>query len=259
MKEVKKNFISVICCAHNEENYVNKSVPSILKALDYVSGELLFVADRCRDNTVHIVKKYGISIIEKNKKMWKNSYAEALQMAYRKAKGNYIGVIDADVLIPTNLFSYLIPMVQGKVASVASEVVTYPNTFWNRFLFAWEKTYKIAPLGEEPRGAVRVISKRALDKIGGFGDVSAPDTYLDMKLSKEGYISIHFPSVVAYHIRHITPKKIFNRQFISGQSRCDLGISLKRTLGHSLFRVRPFVLGGWLQERFKKHPIHTAL
>lgn len=255
---MKKNFISVICCAHNEEDYVGKSVPNILKALECVSGELLFVADRCTDNTVNLVKEYGVPIIEKKNKTWKNSYAEALQIGYLKAQGDYLSIVDADVIIPTNLFSYLLPMVRGKVASVASEVITYPNTFWNTLLFAWQETYNIAPLGREPWGAVRVISKRALDKVGGFGDVLAPDTDLDIKLSKEGYTSEHFPSVVAYHIRRISPKKIIYSQLICGRARYELEVSLKRTLGHSLFRVRPFVLGGWLQERFIKQHSHTA-
>ena len=253
---MKKKCISVICCAHNEEDYVEKSVPTILKALESVSGEFLFVADRCTDNTVNLVKEYEVSIIEKKTKKWKNSYAEALQIGYLKAQGNYVAIIDADVMVPTRLFRILLPMVHGKVASVASAVVSYPDTFWNRLLFAWEKTQNIAPFGKKPYGAVRVISKRVLDKVGGFCDVLTPDTYLDIKLSKEGYKSIHVPSVSAYHIRHNSPKEIFKHQFISGKARFELGESLKRTLVHSLFRVRPFVLGGWLQERFIKQYQH---
>ena len=45
-------LISVICCAHNEEEYVDKSRPSILNALKGFSAEVLFVAERCTDNTV---------------------------------------------------------------------------------------------------------------------------------------------------------------------------------------------------------------
>lgn len=252
---MKKDFISVICCAHNEEEYVRKSVPNVLKALESVSGEFLFIADRCTDKTVDIVREYGISVIEKKNKIWKNSYAEALQIGYLKAKGKYIAIIDADVIIPTKLFIFLLPMVQGNVASIASEIITYPDTFWNRLLFAWEKTQNIAPLGKKPKGAVRVIAKRALDKVGGFGDVSSPDTYLDIKLSKQGFKSIHLSSIVAYHIRHVTLKKMFKSQLLSGRARYELGESLKRTLLHSLFRIRPFVLKGWLQEwSIKQYP-----
>jgi glycosyltransferase involved in cell wall biosynthesis len=252
LKTIKKNFISVICCAHNEDDYIGKSVPNILKALESVSGEFLFVADRCTDNTVDILREYGVSIIEKKTKIWKNSYAEALQIGYLKAQGNYIAIVDADVMIPTKLFNYLLPIVHGKTASVASEVITYPDTFWNRLLFAWEKTQNMAPLGKKPKGAVRLIAKRALDEVGGFSDVTTPDTYLDIKLSEKGYKSRRFPSVVAYHLRHTSPKQIFDRQLISGRARYELGESLKRTLVHSLFRIRPFVLEGWLQQRFMR-------
>jgi len=255
---LKKTFISVICCAHNEADYVGKSVPNILKALESTSGECLFIADRCTDNTLDIVKDYGVSIIEKKTKTWKNSYAEALQIGYLKSQGNYVAIVDADIMIPTNLFSCLLPKVHGKIASVASEVITYPDTFFNRLLFAWEKTQNIAPLGKKPKGAVRVIAKKALDEVGGFCDVPTPDTYLDIKLSEEGYVSRDFPSVFVYHIRHTSPKAIFDRQLISGRARYELGESLKRTIAHSLFRIRPFVLEGWLRQRFIERYQHNC-
>jgi glycosyltransferase involved in cell wall biosynthesis len=183
-------LISVICCAHNEEEYVDKSLPPLLKALEGFPSEVLFVADRCTDRTAEFARKYdGVTVIEKTWKKWKNSYAEALQTGFLRAKGKYLSIIDADIAVPANFFEALMPQLGGDVGSVAADVVTYPDTFWNRMFFAWEKTYRLAPLGKEPHGAARLILMSALDKFGGFGDVPAPDTYLDMCLVKEGYKS----------------------------------------------------------------------
>ena len=56
----RRPLISVICCAHNEEKYVDKSMPNLLKALKGFPYEIIFVADRCTDNTVEKVRKYKV-------------------------------------------------------------------------------------------------------------------------------------------------------------------------------------------------------
>jgi glycosyltransferase involved in cell wall biosynthesis len=241
-------LISVICCAHNEEEYVGKSIPSILNALKGVSAEVLFVADRCTDNTVDIARRYDVNVIEKKWKKWENSYAESLQTGYFEAKGTYVSIIDADIAVPINFFRDLSPLIRRNIASIAADVVAYPDTFWNRVFYAWEKTYNITPLGKEPRGAARIILKSALDKIGGFQDVPAPDTNLDIRLVKEGYKSVPVSAMKTYHLRHLSLRKIVSGQITSGRARYALGIGLKRTIGHCILRFRPLILNGWLLE-----------
>ena len=245
-------LISVICCAHNEEQYIDKSIPSILNALRGISAEVLFVADRCTDNTVDIARKYDVKVIEKTWNRWENSYAESLQTGYMEAKGTYVSILDADIAVPTNFFRDLSLMIGGGVASVAADVVTYPDTFWNRMFYAWEKTYYIAPLGKEPHGAARIILKSAIDRIGGFQDVPAPDTNLDIRLAKEGYKSVAVLAMKTYHLRRLSLGKMISGQIRSGRARYALGISFKRTLGHSILRVRPLILQGWMLERMNR-------
>ncbi len=252
-------LISVICCAHNEEQYIDKSIPSILNALRGFSAEVLFVADRCTDNTAELARRYDVKVIEKNWKRWENSYAEALQTGYLAAKGTYVSILDADIAVPTNFFRALSPMIGGDIASVAGDVVTYPDTFWNRVFYAWEKTYYIAPLGKEPYGAARIILKSALDKIGGFQDVPAPDTNLDLRLVKEGYKSVAVSSMKTYHLRQLSLGKMISGQIRSGRARYALGISFKRTVGHSILRVRPLILQGWMLERMSRKAAEKKL
>jgi len=241
-------LISVICCAHNEKEYVDKSLSSILNALKGFSAEVLFVADRCTDNTVDVASRYNVTIIKKSWKKWENSYAEALQTGYLEAKGAYVSIIDADIAVPTNFFADLLPMIRRDVASVGADVVTYPDTFWNRVFYAWEKTYNIAPLGKEPYGAARIVLKSVLDEIGGFQDVPAPDTNLDIRLAKKGYKSLAISAMKAYHLRHLSLGKMVSGQITNGRARYVLGISFKRTLGHGVLRVRPLILQGWIME-----------
>ncbi|MFB0522643.1 MAG: glycosyltransferase family 2 protein [Candidatus Bathyarchaeia archaeon] len=241
-------LISVICCAHNEEEYVDKSVPKIVRALKGLPSEIIFVADRCTDRTVEKARKYSVRLIQKKWRRWKNSYAESLQTGYHETKGTYISVIDADIAVPSNFFRDLIPMMKGEVVSIGSRVVVYPDTLWNRVMYAWERTREIAPLGTEPRGAARIVLRKALDDINGFRDVPAPDTDIDIRLAKRGYKSMATSAVTVYHVRHLSFKKMVDGQIKSGRGRYALRSSIVRTVGHAVFRLRPFVVGGWFFE-----------
>lgn len=250
--KTKKPLISIIVCAHNEEKYIDKCLSNLVRALKNFLSEIIVVADRCTDKTVEKARRYPVKIIEKTWKRWKNSYAEALQTGYIHAKGAYISIVDADIVVPPNFFQELIPTVKNKIASIAAHVVTYPDTFLNRLMNAWEKTHSITPLGQKPYGAARILLKRTLDEIGGFRDVPTPDTDIDLRFAKRGYKSIFSREISVYHIRHITLKSMINGQINCGRGRYVLGISFPKTLGHALLRIRPFTVYGWLLERQQK-------
>jgi glycosyltransferase involved in cell wall biosynthesis len=244
-----KPLISVITCAHNEENYVGKSLNGVLRALKDFKSEIVFVADRCTDSTVHIAKKHKTDrLIEKTWKRWQNSYAEALQTGFSYASGSYVSIVDADIVIPEDFFKKLVPLVNNQTSSVSARVRTYPNTLTNRLFYAWEQTHEITPFGREPRGAARVMLRRVLDEINGFRDVIAPDTDLDQRLEQKGYKSIYFSSVSVWHIRNITLGKTISAQLNSGRTRYNMGAGIVETLGHAVFRGRPFVVYGWISE-----------
>jgi len=253
MTKQPRPLISVIVCAHNEEKHIDMSLPNLTKALGENSSEIIFVADRCTDKTVEKAEKYPVKIIEKTWKKWENSYSEALQTGYTNAKGTYVSIVDADIIVPPNFFKELIPLIKEKTVSVAAEIVTYPDPFLNRLMNAWEKTNKFAPLGKTPRGAARIILKKALDEINGFRDVLPPDTDIDLRFAEKGYKSIGTSKIKVHHIRRITLKKIVNGQINSGRGRYALGISLVKTIGHAILRVRPLTIYGWLLER-KRRP-----
>lgn len=248
MNNADEPVVSVITCAHNEESYVGKCLSSIRRALKGIKSEMIFVADRCTDNTVKIAKMHKVDkLVEKTWKKWQNSYAEALQAGYFHASGRYVSIIDADIVLPEDFFEKLIPLIDDKVVSVSAIVRTFPSTLLNRLVFAWERTHEITPFGRRPRGAARVILRQALCEIKGFRDVPAPDTDIDLRLAEKGYESV-YSHVKVWHIREITLGKILSGQLGSGRARYYHGIGFTRTMGHAIFRARPLVVYGWLLE-----------
>lgn len=237
--------ISVIVCVHNEEKYVDLCLPSIVKAVSKYSHQIIVVADRCTDKTVEKCRRYEVEIVEKDYRKWRNSYAESLQLGLKHAKGKNIAIIDMDVVIPLDFFDVLSPMIKGSVASVSPMVVTYPSGVLNRVLSVWQKTYAVAPVGTGTYG-MRIVLKKALDEIGGFRDVLAVDTDVDLRLQRKGFQSVFTPLVKVYHMRRETWKSIIKKQIRAGQSRRMIKYGLLKTLGHAVFRLRPFVMVGWI-------------
>ena len=76
----------------------------------------------------------------------------------------------------------------------------------------------------------------------------APDTKLDICLADEGFRSLAVSGVKTYHLRHLSLGKMVSGQITSGRARFALGVSFKRTIGHSVLRVRPLILQGWMLE-----------
>jgi glycosyltransferase involved in cell wall biosynthesis len=241
--------VTVLICAHNEESYIQTSLGGILHQ-SVPPIRIVLVADRCTDKTVPIVKSMlpaNSILIEKQKSRWKNSYAENLEIGRANATGGVIAIVDADILVPDSFLEKTTTLCL-EWASVSALVRTDPSRgLMNRFVSFWERSYLLTPLGREGRGGARSISIRALSKVGGFRDVMAPDTDLDIRLRQRGEKVKMDTSIVALHLRRMSLARSVFYQIKAGEARRQLGISPLRTLLHSIGRLRPFVFYGYLK------------
>jgi glycosyltransferase involved in cell wall biosynthesis len=245
----KVEIISVIMAVHNEEEYLPISLESLKKFREI--KEIIVILDRCTDSSEAIVKEKlpNAKIIKKEHCRWKNSYAENLQIGYKCSTGGIICIHDADIKCDNpEFFKILVMKLKGNVASVSPVIRTCKGAgFLNLLTYYWEKTRWMAPLGEKPRGGLRLIRRECLEKIGGFRDVLAPDTQLDVDLKRAGYASILCKEVYAWHLRKITLRRAISAQINAGRARRELHQPLWLVLGHSVLRMRPFVLYGYLK------------
>lgn len=248
-------MISLIMAIHNEEEYLPRSLSSLKRIEDRI-GEFIFILDRCTDSSEDIVKRFfpNAKIIKKNKQKWKNSYSENLQLGFLESRGDIILLLDADIVIPPNLLEVLLPELKGNIATVSPKIITDKNVSLLNFIYYyWEKiSFSITPLGKETRGACRLIRRDCLEKIGGFKDVIAPDTQLDLDLRKLGYRSKLVENIECLHIRRISLKKAIKSQIMSGIMRRQIKMPLWRVIGHSVLRLRPFVVYGYLKQAIRE-------
>ncbi len=238
---------------HNEEEYLLDSLRT-LKKNENQFFEFVFVLDKCTDNSESIVVQWftNAKIIKKESNKWANSYAENLQLGFEASEGSIICIQDADATAPSKL-EPLLEKLRDDVASVAPILLTSKDgSFFNRLYYWWEKTRIFAPWGEEPRGALRLIRRDCLEQVGGFKDVITPDTQLDIELRKAGFRSIAVKSSVYYHLRKFSFRKAIRSQIQAGRMRRQLNVPFWRVLGHSVFRLRPFVVYGYLFKSRRK-------
>ncbi|GMO62805.1 MAG: hypothetical protein Ta2D_09390 [Rickettsiales bacterium] len=92
-----KDLISVIVPVYNVEKYVAKCIDSILNQT-YTNFELILVNDCSKDNSLKILQEYKnkdkrITIIDLTENV---GGAEAKNVGYRQAKGEYIHFLDSD-------------------------------------------------------------------------------------------------------------------------------------------------------------------
>jgi GT2 family glycosyltransferase len=230
---------------HNEETYLPKS----LNCLKNEDVRLIVILDKCTDNSEKIIKNIfpEAILINKIENKWENSYAENLQIGYEMSVGDYVGVFDADICCQSNSFMRLQKELSPPIASISAYIITDKKaSIMNNLYYYWEKTFDFGLKEREPRGAVRIILREALVKIGGFKDVPTPDTQLDLDLRKAGYDSILSRDVVCIHLRLFSFKKSIATQITSGRMRRKMKMPFIRVIGHSIIRLRPFVLYGYL-------------
>lgn len=98
---MKNIDISIIIPVYNGEKYIKKLIDKVLSSP--LSKEIIVIDSSSSDNSLSILKQYGKKInllaLDKNKGV---SYARNLGIA--KAQGNFIGFIDQDDDIETDMF-----------------------------------------------------------------------------------------------------------------------------------------------------------
>lgn len=236
--------ISVVMCAHNEEEYIGKALASVY-AQTLKPYQIIVILDRCTDKSKNRVTQCDI-LVEKNVKKWRNSYAANLEMGRKYAKSDYYAIVDADVELPPRYFEEVMKQFNSETACASGIAITASPNLLGTIIRFKERFYdSFVRLERSPvRGCCMVINKTFLDKIGGFKDVMAPDTYVVRK-AKQQNLKIKQILITVKHIRKLTLSKIIINQINSGRARREQNLSFIRTLLHSIFRLRPFVLVGY--------------
>ncbi len=122
---MEDNFISFVIPTYNESGNIAPLVERLSRTLDSYQYEILFVDDNSKDGTADIANglasRYPVKVLVRKEE---RGLATAVLHGIKHARGNIIGVMDADLQHPPEVNAALIQAIQkGADMAVASRYV----------------------------------------------------------------------------------------------------------------------------------------
>ena len=170
--------LSIVIPAYNEEKGIGRIIERLLNERQGITAacpevsnvEIIVVNDNSRDKTSEIVQKYSEVILVNHRT--NKGYGAALKTGFARAKGGYIGFLDADgTYLPESLFSLSKVLIESKADIVlgsrfSGEKSRMPllRHFGNRFyaiLLSWLTDKKIS----DTATGMRIFKKEILARI----------------------------------------------------------------------------------------------
>lgn len=188
--------VTVIVKALNEERRIGACLRAALLALQGLDAEVLVVDSVSTDRTVVLAQAFPVRIVQFDQPAQRGCGA-AVELGWRHAHGDFIYVLDADMLLQPGFVQQALAWLQAQpqVAAVGGNLVdTQLHTLADR---------------QRARIAAGLLAPREVDELGGGG------LYRRSAIAQAGYLA--HPSLAAYE-------------------EAELGVRL-RALGWALVRL----------------------
>ncbi|HEC95781.1 MAG TPA: glycosyltransferase [Euryarchaeota archaeon] len=229
------DFISVIVAVRNEEEYIKKSLDSLL---DQSIGfyEIIVVDGNSEDGTLSIVKEYKKKYPEKIRVFQnpKKRQVFGRNIGIKNSRGNFIVYIDGHTYAEKNWLESLYKTLKdskkdvGGVGSVhlspKSEnfIQRAINNVFTSFLGGFTSSYRSDFNTKEVITAPFVMYRReVLEKLGFYDEkmLYGEDFDLNYRINKGGYKILLQPKAITYYIKRKTLKDFIKQMYKYGKGR----------------------------------------
>jgi len=174
--------VSIVIPAYNEEDCIERCIKAVLSQ-KHKDLEVILVDDGSTDRTVEIARQYPIKIVKGNHK----GNSAAKNFGWKKAKGDVVIFIDADMVIHPNYVSKTLKCYEDKKIGGTTHAELLFNkkpSFIARILYLRKK------IGEfyDPI-CIKTCRRKFIKSIGGFNlDLGYFDDWeLGTRIKKRGY------------------------------------------------------------------------
>jgi GT2 family glycosyltransferase len=184
MKDKEYPLISIVMLNYNGLDYLNKTVPSILK-LNYPNYEYIVVDNGSTDGSIDFIKSFEtIRLVENGENV---GYSKGKNIGFREANGEYVLSLDNDILLPDHDILSKVLNMHGKDAGFIQVLFTDIDTAYTKYYgiyFSFYganlhlksidveeiQGYKKQILIGAATGGCFFVSKKNWDYIGGFDE-----------------------------------------------------------------------------------------
>lgn len=207
---------SIIIAAYNEKEYIGRLLDSLL-IQTYKDFEVILADDGSTDNTRDIAEKYSKKLNLKVLKQNHKGPGAARNLGAKKAKGEFLVILDADMVCDKNTLRDLILPLKahkdwpGTVHNI--ELSANPENIWSRCAGRVRKDNK----GKEEL-AFRAIRKQLFLKSGGYDSSKG---YMDDFTIAPKIGNAQVVSAVLYHNNPESLREIYKHEKWIGNS-CPL-------------------------------------
>lgn len=175
-----KDLISIIIPAHNEENYLESTIKSVLK--NKGNYELIIICDSCEDKTFEIAKKYT----RKTYRVYFKNISKTRNYGVKKSSGEILIFNDADTIISENYIpeiseamknhDYGVGKWESERGSLLGKFVAWNDNRYTKF-------HKVV-------NGNFFLKRNCFEEVGGFNEkmLKGEDTDLGEKLSNKKFI-----------------------------------------------------------------------
>jgi dolichol-phosphate mannosyltransferase len=120
LKKPSRQMISIVTPTYNESENVNLLIERISQVMHDSEYEIIIVDDNSHDGTARIAKnlskKYPVKILVRNGKF---GLASAILTGFKHARGNIVGVIDADLQHPPESIPKFVKAIEQSDCDIA--------------------------------------------------------------------------------------------------------------------------------------------
>jgi glycosyltransferase involved in cell wall biosynthesis len=238
-------FISVIIPVHNGNGYIERCLSALGKSL-YKSYETIVVDDASEDNTREICREFGVKVIDLE---WQSGPAAARNEGAKRAAGEILLFIDADVVVTENTLGQFAALFTGDPGisaafgsyddspSAPDFISQYRNLLHH---FVHQRSSGDAWTFWAGCGAVK---RGVFSELGGFNRDKYPapsieDIELGYRMKEKGYRIALEKNIQVKHLKHwrwlsVIRTDIFNRALPwsrliieTGNMRGDMNLSI---------------------------------
>jgi cellulose synthase/poly-beta-1,6-N-acetylglucosamine synthase-like glycosyltransferase len=212
-------MISIVIPTYNADDTIEECLESLLIQIKKIQkkAEVLVVDDGSTDNTINIVKKYSVKLINQKHK----GPAEARNNGWKKAKGDIVIFLDSDCKVGKNwLKNILKPFKDQKVAGVSVKYKTWNEDSWIARFIGYEIEQRHNRISERTNFLASYSTayrREILKKMNGFDTsfktASAEDNDLSYRIIQSGYYLIFLKKTYVWHKHSESLLNYFKKQF----------------------------------------------
>lgn len=212
------SLVSIIIPTKNSAKYLKNCLQSI-KNQNYKDIEIIVIDGGSKDKTLEIAKKFGANIYTYYPKVKIGQFDAPYKRNYgvKKARGEYVYYLDADMELTKNVITDAVKLLQGNYDAVIIPEDSFGQGVWAKAKNLERRCY----WGDDSVEAPRFFKKNIWVKLGGLDESlggGGDDWDLYQKLLDMGYKVGRIKSLVLHNEGELKLVDLFKKRFMYGKN-----------------------------------------